>query len=71
MATVHAHAVVEGVLALRSLLVSAVGDPAVGLQKHGWAQVLLAVPPVGWARGAAAGAQDALVQTVELAAVSL
>jgi len=71
VATVQAHAVVESVLALRRLLVSAVGDPAVGLQQHGGSKVLLAVPPVGWARCAAAGAQDALVQTVQLAAVGL
>jgi len=71
VATVQAHAVVERVLSLRRLLVAAVGDPAVGLQEHGRSEVFLAVPPVGWARGAAAGAEDALIQTVELAAVGL
>ena len=71
VAAVQTHAVVERVLALRRLLVTRVGDPAVRLQQHGRAEVLFAVPPVGRARGAAAGAQDALVQTVELLAVGL
>lgn len=71
VAAVQAHAVVERVLALLSALVTRVGDPAVRLHQHGRAQVLLAVPPVRRARGAAASAQDALVQTVELAAVGL
>jgi hypothetical protein len=52
-------------------LIARIGEPAVRLQEHGRAQVLLAVPPVGGARGAAACAQDALVQAVELAAVGL
>jgi hypothetical protein len=71
VAPVHAHAVVEGVLALLLLLVSRVGDPSVALQEDGWAEVLLAVPPVAGARGRAARAQDALVQAVQLLAVLL
>lgn len=71
MATVDAHAVVEGRLALLGLLVTRVGQPAVGLQKHGRAEVLLRVPPVRGATGAAAGAENALVEAVKLLAVGL
>lgn len=71
MAAVQAHAVVELVLALVLLLVARVGDPAVALHEDGGAEVLLRVPPVRGARGAAARAQDALVQAVELLALLL
>lgn len=71
MASVQAHAVVEGVLALGLPLVSRVGDPSVGLKKDSGAEVLLLVPPVGWARGRAAGAENAFVESVELLAVFL
>ena len=54
-----------------SLLITRIGEPAVGLEKNGGTQVLLGVPPVRGAGGAAAGAENALVQTVELAAVFL
>src|SRR3546814_21136265 len=53
------------------LLVSAVDDPAVGLQQDRRAEVAVAVPPVARARGAAAGAQDAFVEAVELGPVFL
>ena len=49
MATVQTHAVVECVLALGRALVTGIGDPAIGLEEDGWAEVLFAVPPVGWA----------------------
>ena len=51
MATVDTHAVVEGGLALKGLLVTGVGQPAEGLEEDGGSEVLLAVPPVGWAGG--------------------
>ena len=51
------------------VLIPAVCQPAVGLQQHGGTEVFFAVPPVGWAGRGAAGAQDALVQPVELLAV--
>ena len=69
MAAVDAHGVVERGLALGLLLVAAVGNPAVRLQQDGGAEVFLRVPPVRRARRAAAGAEDALVQAVELLAV--
>jgi hypothetical protein len=71
VATVQAHAVVEGFLALSHLLVSRVGDPAVRLEKNSGSKVLLLVPPVRGARRRAAGAENAFVETVELLAILL
>ena len=71
MASVQAHAVVESILSLGSLLVTGVGNPAVRLQKNGGTEVFFAVPPVRWAGSRAAGAENTLVETVELAAVGL
>src|SRR5215208_3210991 len=45
------------------------GVPAIGLQQDGRAEIALAVPPVGRARGRAAEAEDALPQAVELGAL--
>lgn len=69
VAPVHAHAVVQGGLALGGALVTRVGQPPVRLEQDGGTQVLLAVPPVRRTRGRAAGAQNALVQTVQLLAL--
>lgn len=69
MATVHGHAVVERRLALHFLLVTRIRQPSVGLKEDGWAEVLLRVPPVGWAGCGAAGAKNALVETVKLLAL--
>lgn len=66
VAAVHAHAVIQSVLSLGGVLVTRVGQPAVGLEENGRAEILLAVPPVRGTRGRAAGAQNALVQTVQL-----
>lgn len=59
----------EGVLQLGQALlrevVSGVDHPAVGLHEHGGPQVLVPVPPVAGAAGAAAGTEDALVQAVQ------
>src|SRR6478672_1004221 len=49
--------------------VAAVRDPAGRLQQRGGAEEAIAVPPIARARGRAAGAQDALVEPVELFAV--
>lgn len=71
VATVQAHRVLEVVLALCRALVTRIGEPSVGLEQDGGAEVLLGVPPVRRARGRAAGAENALVEAVELAAVLL
>ena len=47
VAPVDTHAVVQCVVALRCLFVTAVRDPTVRLQEDGRTQVLFAVPPVG------------------------
>mmetsp|Transcript_64043 Transcript_64043/g.208959 ORF Transcript_64043/g.208959 Transcript_64043/m.208959 type:complete len:249 (+) Transcript_64043:71-817(+) len=69
VAAVQLHGVVNPGQALLCELVAGVGDPAIGLQEDGGAQVVLGVPPVGGARGLAAGAEDAFVHAVELEAV--
>jgi hypothetical protein len=71
VAAVQAHRVVEGVLALGGALVTRVNQPPVGLEEDGGAEVLLRVPPVRGARGRAARAENALVETVELLAILL
>jgi len=69
VAPVDAEGVLQLAQPLGGVLVTRIDDPAVGLHEHGGAQVLLGVPPVRGARGGAAGAQDALVQTVQFGAV--
>jgi hypothetical protein len=69
VAAVQRHGVVESVLASGGSLVTRIGNPAVGLEEDGGSEIFLRVPPVRRAGGAAAGAENALVQAVELAAV--
>ena len=64
MAPIQTHTVVQRVFSLLLALISAVGEPAIGLKEHGGAEVLFAVPPVGGAGGAAAGTEDAFVEAV-------
>lgn len=71
VAAVQAHGVLEVGLALGLALISRVDDPSVRLEKNGGTEILFRVPPVGWARRRAAGAENAFVETVELAAVLL
>ena len=47
------------------MLIAAIGEPAIGLEEHGGAEVFLAVPPVGGAGSGAAGAEDAFVEAVK------
>src|SRR5258706_12629834 len=60
--------VLEVVEALVGRLVAAVGDEAVGLQQPRGTDELVGIPPEARARGRAAGAQDAFVESVELLA---
>ena len=69
MAAVEAEGVFQVVEAFSRRLVAAVDEPAVGLQENGRAQVTVAVPPIAWAAGRTAGAEDAFVEAVELGAV--
>src|SRR3546814_381207 len=71
VAAVELERILEVVQARAGVLVSTVDDPAVGLEQDRRAEVTVAVPPVARARGAAAGAQDAFVEAVELGPVFL
>lgn len=71
VASVQAHRVVEGVLSLGLSLVTRIDDPSVGLQEDGGTKVLLGVPPVRRARCRAAGAENTLVETIQLPPVLL
>src|SRR5215472_17787057 len=51
--------------------VAAVDDPTARLQQRGRPEIAIAVPPIAGAAAAAAGAQDALVETVELGTIFL
>src|SRR6185437_2013827 len=71
VAAIELERILEVVEPLRLRLVAAVDQPAIGLQQHRRPQVLLAVPPIGRARGRAARAQDTFVEPVELLALRL
>ena len=61
--------VVKRAASLAGGLVATVDQPAVGLQQRGRTEVFLAVPPIAGAGRRAAGAQDALVKTIQLFAI--
>ena len=69
VAAVEPERVFQIVEPLAGRLVARVGDPAVGLQERGRAEIAVGIPPIARARGRAAGAQDALVEPVEFLAV--
>src|SRR5471030_3190389 len=69
VAAIEPERVLELVEALALGFVAAVGDPAIGLQQDGRAEIAVAAPPVAGARSRAAEAQDALPQPVELGAL--
>ena len=66
VAAIEPERIFEIVEPLAGRFIAAVDDPAVGLQQRGGAEIAIDVPPVARARGRAAGAQDALVEAVEL-----
>lgn len=66
VATVNAEGILQLAQTLRSVLVTRVDDPAIGLHQHSRAQILLGIPPVRWARCGAASTQNTLVQTIQL-----
>src|SRR5271166_2640012 len=71
VAAIEPERVLEPVETLAGALISAVGEPAVGLQQDRRAEIAVLVPPVARARGRAAEAEDALPQAVELGALLL
>ena len=69
MASIQAHAVIQHRLPLRLMFVTAVCEPAVGLQENSGTEIFFAVPPVGGAGCGAAGAENAFIEAVELLTV--
>mgnify|MGYP007002851536 CR=1 FL=1 len=69
VAPIQAERILERVETFAGHLVAAVGEPAIGLEQDRRPQELIGVPPIAGARRRAAGAQDALVQAVELLAL--
>src|SRR5690606_6372776 len=69
MATVEAERIFKIVQTLACCLVAAVDQPTIGLKQNSGAEVTVAVPPVARTGGGAAGAQNALVKTVQFLAV--
>ena len=66
---------IDGIMVLKflhslfRLLVAGVDHPSVGLHENSGSGVFVAVPPVRGAGSSAAGAQDALVHSVQLGSV--
>ena len=71
MTPVQRHTIIQRVLPRLRRLVTGIRNPPITLQQNSRTEVFLAVPPVAGARGGAAGAEDALVEAVELAALVL
>ena len=69
VAAIQPERVLESVEALARRFVAGIDEPAIGLQQGSGTEIAVAVPPIARAGRGAAGAQDALVQTVELLAV--
>src|ERR1700738_3129601 len=69
VAAVEPERVLQNVEPLAACLVAAVHDPAVRLQQDGRPEEALAGPPIAGTGGAAAGAENAVVEAVELGAV--
>src|SRR3954447_25607237 len=69
VAAIEAERILEIVEPLAGGLIPRIRHPAVGLEQRGGTEIALAVPPIARARGRAAGAENALVEPVELLAV--
>jgi len=59
------HVATKHLQALVGVLIARVNNPSVGLHEHSWPKVILRVPPIAGAGRLAAGAEHALVKTVE------
>jgi hypothetical protein len=71
MTSVQTHRVIHSGLPLLLLRISAIRQPPVTLHQYGGAEVLLRVPPIRWAGGGAAGAENTFVETIQLLAFLL
>ena len=65
MASIQLVRIVQTLQSLLRHLITGIGDPSVRLLQNRRTQVLISVPPVRRARRRAAGAENALVQTVQ------
>ncbi len=69
MAAIETERVLEIVETLAGRLIAAVDQPAIGLQQNGRTQITVAIPPVAGTGRGAAGAENALIKTVQLQAI--
>ena len=69
MTTIQAEGVFKLIETLLSRFVSAVGQPAPGLEQNCRSKETVAVPPMARASGRAAEAEDALIIAVDAAAL--
>src|SRR3954465_9501006 len=66
VAAIEAERILELVQPLAGHLLAAVGEPAIGLEQDGRAEEAVRIPPIARAGGGTTGAEDALVEAVEL-----
>jgi hypothetical protein len=69
MASIQAELILQLLLPLLGRRIARIRDPPIRLHERRGPEVLVLVPPVGGARGGAACAEDAFVETVEFGAV--
>src|ERR1019366_162093 len=68
---VEAEWVLQRIQALTGHFIATIRDPTPSLQKHSWAKIAIRVPPIAWAGGRAASAEDTLVIAVQILAILL
>ena len=66
MASIQTHTIIQLRLPFFLMLISGIRQPSVTLHEYSRAEVLLRVPPVWGAGGRTAGAENALIKTVQL-----
>mmetsp|Transcript_117543 Transcript_117543/g.228497 ORF Transcript_117543/g.228497 Transcript_117543/m.228497 type:complete len:322 (-) Transcript_117543:12-977(-) len=71
MATIQLHGVVDPCQTLLCELVPGISNPAVRLHEHRGSQIVLRIPPIGWAGSHAASTQDTFVHAIKLGTVFL
>ena len=69
MTTIKTEGVLDEIEALAGLLVARVDQPAIGLEQHRRSEIAIAIPPIARAGGRATGAENALVEAVQLVSV--
>lgn len=64
--SIQRHTVVQHLLPLCCLVVSAINQPSVSLKENCRAEILLRIPPIGWTSRATTSTQNAFVESVYL-----